>query len=56
MVSLKQFLKLKMYSKKKRTKIKARFEKCMFEDERVLVKKGKIYLKPNYFDYGDLIK
>ena len=55
-VSLKQFLKLKMYSKKKRTKIKTRFEKRMFDDERVLVKKGKIYLKPNHFDYGDLIK
>ena len=55
-VSLKQFLKLKMYSKKKRSKIKARFEKKMFDDERILVKKGKIYLKPNHFDYGDLIK
>jgi len=55
-VSLKQFLKLKMYSKKKRNKIKMRFEKKMFDDERILVKKGKIYLKPNHFDYGDLIK
>ncbi len=55
-VSLKQFLKLKMYSKKKRNKIKARFEKKMFDDERILVKKGKVYLKPNHFDYGDLIK
>jgi len=55
-VSLKQFLKLKMYSKKKREKIKARFEKRAFDDERVLVKKGKIYLKPNHFDYSDLIK
>jgi hypothetical protein len=55
-VSLKQFLKLKMYSKKKRNKIKMRFEKKMFDDERILVKKGKVYLKPNHFDYGDLIK
>jgi len=55
-VSLKQFLKLKMYSKKKRNKIKLRFEKKMFDDERILVKKGKVYLKPNHFDYGDLIK
>ena len=55
-VSLKQFLKLKMYSKKKRSKIKSRFEKKMFDDERILVKKGKVYLKPNHFDYGDLIK
>ena len=55
-VSLKQFLKLKMYSKKKREKIKIRFEKHAFDDERILVKKGKIYLKPNHFDYSDLIK
>ena len=55
-VSLKQFLKLKMYSKKKREKIKARFEKYAFDDERILVKKSKIYLKPNHFDYSDLIR
>jgi len=55
-VSLKQFLKLKMYSKKKREKIKSRFEKRMFEDERIIVKKKKVYLKPNHFDYSDLIK
>ena len=55
-VSLKQFLKLKMYSKKKREKIKARFEKYAFGDERILMKKKKIYLKPNHFDYSDLIK
>lgn len=55
-VSLKQFLKLKMYSRKKREKIKGRFEKRMFDDERILVKKKKIYLKPNHFDYSDLIK
>ncbi len=56
LVSLKQFLKLKMYSKKKREKIKARFEKYAFDDERILVKKQKIYLKPNHFDYSDFIK
>ena len=55
-VSLKQFLKLKMYSKKKREKIKKRFEKYAFDDERIMVKKGKIHLKPNHFDYSDLIK
>ncbi|MGB5966040.1 MAG: DNA-binding protein [Sulfurimonadaceae bacterium] len=55
-VSLKQFMKLKMYSKKKRDKIKARFEQYAFDDERILVKKSKIYLKPNHFDYSDLIK
>ncbi|MEN8147973.1 MAG: DNA-binding protein [Campylobacterota bacterium] len=55
-VSLKQFLKLKMYSKKKRTKIKARFEKYAFDDERILLKGGKIYLTPNHYDYSDLIR
>lgn len=56
MVSLKQFMKLKMYSKKRREKIKARFEKYAFDDERILIKERKMYLKPNHFDYSDLIK
>ena len=54
-VSLKQFVKLKMYSKKKRDKIKKRFEKYAFDDERISLVKGKIYLRPNHFDYSDLI-
>jgi len=56
LVSLKQFLKLKMYSKKKRLKIRSRFEKYAFDDERILLVKGKIHLKPNHYDYSDLIK
>lgn len=56
MVSLKQFMKLKMFSKKKRDKIKARFEKYAFDDERILIRERKMYLKPNHFDYSDLIK
>ncbi len=55
-VSLKQFLKLKMYSKKKREKIKARFEKYAFDDERIIIKKGKYHLRPNHFDYSDLVR
>ncbi len=55
-VSLKQFVKLKMYSKKKRDKIKKRFEKYAFDDERISLVKGKIYLRPNHFDYSDLIR
>jgi len=55
-VSLKQFLKLKMYSKKKRAKIKARFENRAHEDERIIIKKGKYHLRPNHYDYSDLIK
>jgi len=55
-VSLKQFMKLKMYTKKKREKIKKRFEKYAFDDERISLVKGKIYLRPNHFDYSDLIR
>lgn len=55
-VSLKQFMKLKMYAKKKREKIKKRFEKYAFDDERISLVKGKIYLRPNHFDYSDLIR
>ena len=56
LVSLKQFLKLKMYSKKKRAKIAARFEKHAEGDARIIVSDNKFYLKPNHFDYSDLIK
>ncbi|MBU1642140.1 DNA-binding protein [bacterium] len=56
LVSLKQFLKLKMYSKKKREKIAARFEEQAEGDTRILLKDGKYYLKPNHFDYSDLIR
>jgi hypothetical protein len=55
LVTLKQFLKLKMYSKKKREKIAARFEERAEDDARILLKNGKCYLKPNHFDYSDLI-
>ena len=55
-VSLKQFLKLKMYSKKRRVKIQKRFEKFAFDDERISLVKGKIYLRPSHFDYSDLIR
>jgi hypothetical protein len=55
-VSLKQFLKLKMYSKKKREKIAARFEDHAEGDARILLRNGKYYLKPNHFDYSDLIR
>jgi hypothetical protein len=56
LVTLKQFLKLKMYSKKKREKIAARFEEQAEDDARILLKNGKYYLKPNHFDYSDLIR
>jgi hypothetical protein len=56
LVSLKQFMKLKMFSKKKRDKIKTRFKQYAFDDDRIMVREEKIYLKPNHFDYSDLIK
>ncbi len=56
LVTLRQFLKLKMFSKKKREKIAARFEKYAETDARILLKDGKYYLKPNHFDYSDLIR
>lgn len=56
LVSLKQFLKLKMFSKKKREKIASRFEKHAEGDARIIVSDNKFYLKPNHFDYSDLIK
>ncbi len=55
-VSLKDFLKLKMFSKKKRQKIKVRFEKYAMDDDRIILKKEKLFLKPNHYDYSDLIK
>lgn len=56
LVSLKQFLKLKMFSKKKREKIASRFAKHAEDDARIIVSDNKFYLKPNHFDYSDLIK
>jgi FtsZ-binding cell division protein ZapB len=55
LISLKQFLKLKEYSKKKREKIKARFKKRALEDSRIIIKKEKIYLRPNTYDYSDFL-
>jgi len=56
LVSLKDFMKLKLYSKKKRQKIKERFEKKAKKDARIITNKGKLFLKPQHFDYSDLLK
>ncbi len=56
LVSLKDFMKLKLYSKKKRQKIKERFEKRAKKDTRIIMKKGKLFLNPQHFDYSDLLK
>lgn len=55
MITLKQFLKLKDYSKKKAKKIKARFEKNAKKDKRIFTIKEKIYIRPNSFDYSDFL-
>ena len=55
-VSLKDFLKLKRFKAKQREKIKARFKKRAKEDSRIVTKKGKLYLHPQRYDYGDLLK
>ena len=55
LVSLKKFLKLKKYSKKKAKKIKGRFEKVAKKDNRLILKEDKIFLQPSIFDYSDLI-
>lgn len=55
-VSLKAFLKLKGYKTKQKKKIKDRFKKHLNHDERIMLKKGKIHLDPQRFDYGDLLK
>ena len=55
LVSLKEFLKLKKYSKKKAKKIKVRFEKIAKEDKRLTLRNDKIFLQPSIFDYSDLI-
>jgi hypothetical protein len=56
LVSLKNFLKLKGYSKKRRQRIKERFKAGAEEDSRILVRGGKLHLRPYHFDYSDLLK
>lgn len=55
LVSLKHFMKLKGYGKKHRTRIKERFKSSAEEDSRILVREGKLFLRPYHFDYRDLL-
>ncbi len=55
LISLKKFLKLKDFSKSKREKIKLRFIERAKKDTRIIVKNNKLYLRPNTYDYGDLL-
>jgi len=56
LISLKAFMKLKLYRKKKRQKLTKRFAKKAKKDVRILLKKGTIFLNPQQFDYSDLLK
>ncbi len=56
LVSLKNFMKLKGYGKKQRKRVKERFEANADSDSRILVRGGKIHLRPYHYDYGDLLK
>ena len=53
---LKDFIKLKGYGKKQRKRIKERFKAGATEDTRILVRAGKLCLRPYHYDYGDLLK
>jgi len=56
LVSLKHFMKLKGYGKKQRQRIKERFKKHAPDDSRILVRGGKLHLRPYHYDYSDLLK
>ena len=56
LVSLKDFLKLKGFGKKQRKRIKERFESGATDDTRILVRGGKLYLRPYHYDYSDLLE
>ena len=54
-ISLKKFMKIKGYGKKKRDKIKSRFTMLAKTEKRIFKKEGKIYIDPGRFDYSDLL-
>lgn len=56
LVSLKDFMKLKDYSKKQRQRIKERFKVQAEEDARILIRGGKLHLRPYHYDYSDLLE
>jgi hypothetical protein len=56
LVPLKTFLKLKQYKSKHKEKVKARFNKAAQRDSRIIVKKGKLYVNPQRYDYRDFLK
>ncbi len=55
LIVLKDFLKLKGYKEKKKEKIKKKFKSAAQNDSRLVIKKGKLYLDPQKYDYRDLL-
>ena len=55
-MTLKSFLKLKKYKPGKRQRIKNRFKRLIGRDNRIMRKKGKIYIEPLKYDYQDLLE
>lgn len=55
-VPLKTFLKLKRYKSDQKAKVKARFKKAAENDSRIVIKKGKLYVCPQRYDYSDFLK
>lgn len=55
LVSLKNFMKLKGFGKKQRKRVKERFKTNAPDDSRILVREGKLHLRPYHYDYSDLL-
>lgn len=55
-MTLKSFLKLKKYKPAKRLRIKNRFKRLIGSDDRIMRKKGKVYIDPVKYDYRDLLE
>lgn len=55
-MTLKSFLKLKKYKPAKRLRIKNRFKRLIGSDNRIMRKKGKVYIDPVKYDYRDLLE
>ena len=55
LVSLKNFMKLKGFGKKHRQRVKDRFKSRAEGDSRIIVRNGKLHLRPYHYDYSDLL-
>lgn len=55
-VELKKFLKKNGYSSKKRLKVLTNIQQNYMKDSRIIRKDSKVYIKPDYFDYSDILE